>query len=214
MQKAKVLSHPFIQDALGYLRNKNTPIETFRFYSDRICEFLIYESLRNLLLKEKKILTPLTDTSIGFIDEEFVILPVLRSGIAMLLPTLHLLPKAKVGFIGLERNETTAIAREYYFKIPRINNNSIVLITDPMLATGGSTLHSLEKITPFNPKQILIICVIASQEGIKAIEKKFPNVTITTAVIDPELNSKKFIVPGLGDYGDRYFGTDELFTFR
>lgn len=207
MRKAKVLIHPIIQDALGYLRNKNTTTEVFRFYSDRICEFLIYESLRSLLLKEKNISTPLTSALIGHIDEEFIVLPVLRSGIAMLIPLLKLLPKVNVGFIGLERNESTAIAREYYFKIPKINGDSIVLITDPMLATGGSTVHSLEKIVPFHPKLILVISVIASREGIEAIARKFPNVTITTAVIDPELNSKKFIVPGLGDYGDRYFGT-------
>lgn len=208
MQHTKILTHPLIQDALGFLRNKDLPMEEFRFHSDRICEFLIFESLKDLILKNKEIATPLTKTNIQFLQEEFVILPVLRSGIAMLIPSLKLLPKSHVGFIGLERNEETAVAKEYYFKIPTIDKNSIVLITDPMLATGGSTLHSIQKIIDFHPKEILVICVISSQEGIDSIENKFPQVRITTAAIDPELNSKKYIVPGLGDYGDRYFGTE------
>ncbi len=112
-----------------------------------------------------------------------------------------------MGVVGLQRDEKTAVASEYYWKLPKINENSVVIITDPMLATGGSLLHLLKKITPLKPKEIRIVCVMAAPEGIAAIRAEYPEVKIFTAAIDERLNEKKYIVPGLGDYGDRYFGT-------
>ena len=133
--------------------------------------------------------------------------PVLRAGVAMLFEAIKLLPNAKVGFVGLERDENTAVASQYYWKLPPITQDSTIIVIDPMLATGGSLVHLLRQILPKKPKQIIIVSVIAAPEGVALIEKEFPNVKIYTAALDKGLDDKKFIVPGLGDYGDRYFGT-------
>jgi uracil phosphoribosyltransferase len=121
---------------------------------------------------------------------------------------MELLPKAKVGFVGLERNENTAVASQYYWKIPAISSKTTVIVTDPMLATGGSLVHLLQKIVPYKPLQIIIVSVISAPEGVGLIGKEFPEVKVFTASLDEKLNDKKYIVPGLGDYGDRYFGTE------
>jgi len=118
-----------------------------------------------------------------------------------------LLPKSKVGFVGLQRDEETAVASEYYWKLPPLTTESVVIITDPMLATGGSILHLLKVVSKEKIKELRVVCVIAAPEGIEAIHKEFPDVHIYTGSVDSHLNSKKYIVPGLGDYGDRYFGT-------
>jgi uracil phosphoribosyltransferase len=124
-----------------------------------------------------------------------------------LFGALQLLPKSKVGFVGLQRDEKTAVASEYYWKLPPLSEESVVIITDPMLATGGSILHLLHTVSKEKIKELRIVCVIAAPEGIEAIHHEFPDVHIFTGAIDSHLNEKKYIVPGLGDYGDRYFGT-------
>ena len=141
------------------------------------------------------------------LNDEVVFIPVLRAGVAMLFEAIKLLPNAKVGFVGLERDENTAVASQYYWKLPPITQDSTIIVIDPMLATGGSLVHLLRQILPKKPKQIIIVSVIAAPEGVALIEKEFPNVKIYTAALDKGLDDKKFIVPGLGDYGDRYFGT-------
>jgi len=204
-----VVDHPFIADSLTHLRNKESDLTKFRRHSDRLCQLLFAEAIRGLDFNYKKITTPLNiSIESPKLADEVIIVPVLRAGLAMLFGAMSLLPKSKIGFIGLERDEKTAIAHEYYCKLPQINPNSVVIITDPMLATGGSLLHLLRKITPFKPKEIRIVCVIAAPEGVKLIRDEFPQVKIFAAALDDHLNEIKYIVPGIGDYGDRYFGTN------
>jgi len=202
------VDHPFIKDSLAHLRDQQTELAKFRRHSDRLCELLFAEAIRGLEFNEVEITTPLEVTiKAEKLKDEVIVIPILRSGLAVLFGAMSLLPKSKIGFIGLERDEKTAIAKEYYCKLPKIRENSVVIITDPMLATGGSLLHTLKKIAGLKPKDIRIVCVIAAPEGIKAVEKEYPKVAIFTASVDEYLNENKYIVPGLGDYGDRYFGT-------
>jgi len=203
-----IVNHPFIIDSLSHLRDQYTDLAKFRRHSDRLCELLFAEAIKGLEFENVEITTPLEVTiKAKKLKDEVIIVPVLRSGLAMLFGAMQLLPKSKIGFIGLERDEKTAVAREYYCKLPNIRQNSIVIITDPMLATGGSLLHLLEKIKTQKPKEIRIVSVISAPEGLMFIRKKFPKVKIFTAAIDQKLNKFKYIVPGIGDYGDRYFGT-------
>lgn len=203
-----VVNHAIIADALAHLRNQYTALSTFRHFSDRICQVLFSEVVKNLELEVGETITPLeVSVKTQTIKEEIVLIPILRSGLAMLSPALRLLPEVKVGFIGLERNEETAIAKEYYWKCPKIREGDMVIITDPMLATGGSMLQLLDKITSKSPKEVRIVSVVTAPEGINLIGNKYPNVKIFTAAIDKCLNDVKYIVPGIGDYGDRYFGT-------
>jgi uracil phosphoribosyltransferase len=139
---------------------------------------------------------------------EIIIIPILRAGIAMLRGALGALPNAKVGFVGLKRNEETAIAQEYYWNLPELTNNSTIIITDPMLATGGSAHHVLKRINPLPHESIRVVCVVAAPEGIAKVHQDFPDVRIFAAAVDKGLNDKKYILPGLGDYGDRYMGTE------
>jgi len=210
MTKAKVhvVNHPFVTDSLAHLRDKNTKLKKFRFHSDQICNFLFAEAIRGLEFKACEIETPIQATGVQKLKDEVVVVPVLRSGIAMLFGAMHLLPKSKIGFVGLERNEKTAVAREYYWKLPKLTQNSVVIVTDPMLATGGSILHVLDHIAEETTKAMRVVCVVAAPEGIKVVQTKYPEVEIFTAAIDERLNKIKYIVPGLGDYGDRYFGTE------
>lgn len=207
MNKVHVIDHPFAQDSLTHLRNKETDLQKFRHHSDKICQLLFSEAIRGLALELFQIQTPLEQMKSPKLADEIIVVPVLRSGIAMLFGAMHLLPKSKIGFVGLERDEKTAIAHEYYWKLPAINDNSVVIVTDPMLATGGSIAHLIERVEKEKPKQIRVVSVISAPEGIKLINDRFPEVEIFTASIDQKLNNNKYIVPGLGDYGDRYFGT-------
>ena len=209
MNNVTVVDNPYVASALSELRDRDTKRTAFRHFSDQLCQILLSESLRGLPQKKTIIQTPVTDTEVERLQvEDIVIVPILRAGIAMLPAAFTLLPKAKVGFVGLERDEETAEAREYYYKMPEITENSTVIIVDPMLATGGSIVHVLERLTKTPAKEIRIVCVISAPEGIEKVHGKFPNIKIFTAVVDDLLNDKKYIVPGLGDYGDRYFGTE------
>lgn len=207
MLHVQVLTHPFISDSLMHLRDKETEIEKFRHHSDKICQLLITEVTKDVELKEVTVQTPIEETKAQKLSDEVIIVPVLRAGLAMLVGALNFLPKSRVGFVGLERDEQTAIAHEYYWKLPKISAGSLVIVTDPMLATGGSILHVLRRISQEHPRKIRIACVISAPEGIEAVNKEFPDVEIFTTAVDNSLNDKKYIVPGLGDYGDRYFGT-------
>lgn len=207
MKNLHIIHHPIIQDSLTHLRNQETDLQSFRHHSDKMTQLLLVESLRDLALTDREVMTPLVTTIGVNLKDEVVVIPVLRAGIAMLSGAMQLLPKVKVGFVGMQRDEQTAIASEYYWKLPLITEESVVIITDPMLATGGSLLHLLRQIVPKEPMCIKIVCVISAPEGVQALEKEFPDVQIYTAALDERLNEKKYIVPGLGDYGDRYFGT-------
>lgn len=204
-----VIDHPFADDALSHLRDEKTEIASFRRHSDQLCQLLFTEAIRGLDMLDVPVMTPVTvETKTQRLKDEVIIMPILRAGLAILFGAIQLLPKSKVGFVGLQRDEKTAISSEYYWKLPAVKENSVVIITDPMLATGGSLLHLLRKITLLKPKEIRIVCVIAAPEGLLAIRQEFPKIKIFTAAIDEKLNEKKYIVPGLGDYGDRYFGTE------
>lgn len=211
MKNVIVSQNQIIQDGLGYLRNRKSDIKTFRYYAGRLIRILISESLNETDVEQYQVLTAFKKTAVKRIKSEFILLPILRAGIAMLESALELLPEAGVGFAGLVRDEKTALAREYYWKVPSIKGKT-VLILDPMLATGGSILHVLKKLREINqtPKEIRIICVVAAPEGIEVIHKEFPEVRIYTASVDQGLNPKKFIVPGLGDFGDRFFKTEDM----
>jgi len=203
------IDHPFVIDSLTHLRDVDTGLQKFRHHSDQICQLLFAEAIRGLEFKTVTITTPIEKTSAQKLQDEVIVVPVLRAGLAMLFGALQLLPKSKIGFVGLERDEETAVAREYYWKLPKITPSSVVIVTDPMLATGGSILHLLRRVSQEHPKNIRVVCVIASPEGVAALQAEFPDVEIFTAAVDSRLNAKKYIVPGLGDYGDRYFGTTE-----
>ncbi len=207
MIKTKLVAHPVVVDSIAYLRDKNTDLARFRHYSDKVCQALFFEAMRELDTQEVDLQTPITWTKGQKLNAEIVVVPVLRAGLAMLFGALRMLPQIKVGFVGMARDEETAEANQYYWKLPNINQETTVVITDPMLATGGSLLHLLRQIKPLKPKKIKIVVVIAAPEGIAAIEAEFPEVEIYVAAVDEKLNEKKYIVPGLGDYGDRYFGT-------
>jgi uracil phosphoribosyltransferase len=208
MKNLFVNTHPLVKDSLTHLRDKDSKIHKFRHHSDKICNLLFADAISDLDTQEREIETPITKTKGNCLADDIVIVPVLRSGLAMLFGAMQLLPKARVGFVGMERDEETAVAHEYYWKLPELKENSVVIVTDPMLATGGSIYFLLEKMATLKPKEIRVVSVVSAPEGIERIQKDFPDVKIFTAALDEALNEQKYIVPGLGDYGDRYFGTD------
>lgn len=203
------VGHPFVKDSLAHLRDIQTDIRRFRFHSDQICHLLFAEAIQGLDFRSVEINTPVARTVVEKLADEIVVVPVFRAGLAMLFGALQLLPKSKIGFVGYARDEQTAIAREYYWKLPVITEHSVVIVTDPMLATGGTILHMLRRLVESGqkPKEVRVVSVVASPEGIQAVHAEFPDVKIYCAAVDQGLNDKKYIVPGLGDYGDRYFGT-------
>ncbi len=207
MKNVHIIDHPFVADSLTHLRDKQTQVDKFRRHSDRLCRLLFAEAIRGLTFQFQEIETPLAKIQAPKLADEIVVVPVLRSGIAMLFGAMDLLPKSTIGFVGLARDEETAVAKEYYWKLPKLSKHSVVIVTDPMLATGGSLLHLLNRVSQEEIKEMRVVCVIAAPEGIKAIHAQFPDIAIYTAAVDDHLNEKKYIVPGLGDYGDRYFGT-------
>lgn len=204
----KVVDHPLVQDGMAHLRNTKTDIERFRYYSDKVCQILFAEAIRGFDVRSEAIETPCGKTKVEKLVDDIVVVPVLRSGICMLPGAMWMLPKIKIGFVGMERDEETAVAREYYWKLPEVGKKTVVIVTDPMLATGGSILHLMKRMDKFKPKLIRVVCVVAAPEGIKLVHDNFPGVEIFTAAVDKKLNKQKFIVPGIGDYGDRYFGTE------
>ena len=203
----QIIDHPFAIDSLSHLRNKDTELQKFRHHSDKICQLLFTDAVRGMEMRSVNIETPLEAITAHKLADEVVVVPVLRAGLAMLFGAMKLLPKSKIGFVGLERDEKTAVAHEYYWKLPPISSNTVVIITDPMLATGGSILQLLKRVSKENPKEMRVVSVLAAPEGIKAIQDNFPEVKIFVGAVDDRLNDQKYIVPGLGDYGDRYFGT-------
>jgi uracil phosphoribosyltransferase len=165
------------------------------------------EATKDVPMNERTIETPLAATTGYSIQESLVFVPVLRAGISMLFPARDFLPSAPVGFIGLERDEATAVAREYYKKLPQTLKDKRVLILDPMLATGGSLIDTIAALENKSTSTICAVCIVAAPEGIELLNRRYPEVDIYTAAVDSHLDDKKFIVPGLGDFGDRYFGT-------
>jgi len=204
----KVVEHPLVQDALAELRDAKTAPPAFRRAANRISVLLAAEALRDVPVSPAVVTTPLGPADGRVVDTDVVVVPVLRAGLGMLDAVLELLPAARVGHIGLQRDEATAIASRYYSKLPPNLMDSFVLMIDPMLATGGSAAAAIDLIKAAGAKTIRMICIVSAPEGVKLLENRHPDMVIYTPVIDRELNSHKFIVPGLGDFGDRLYGTN------
>lgn len=202
-----LITHPFVHDALATLRDASTPPDIFRRVTRRMSLLIAAEVLKEIRTVEGTVQTPLGPAYARRVDARVTLVPVLRAGLGMIEGVLELLPKARVGHIGLQRDESTAEALRYYLKLPPDIADDVVLVTDPMLATGGSALAAIELLREAGVRDIRFVCVVAAPEGIAAIERRFPDVPIYTTVVDRELNAQKFIVPGLGDFGDRLFGT-------
>jgi len=207
MGNVNLIEHPLLWHSLTMIRDKNTETGDFRRHSGIVSQIIIMEATRGLQLQSKDITTPLT-SMIGYEAKSSVVfVPVLRAGISMLMPAKDFIPWAPVGFIGLERDEETAIAREYYQKFPKNLEEKHVLVLDPMLATGGSLCDTISALKKKGANIISALCIVAAPEGIDHLQQLHPGVEIYTAAIDDHLDENKFIVPGLGDFGDRYFGT-------
>ena len=200
------LSHPLKDYYLTILRDKNTTVEDFRTYTSKLSYLLILEGTRNISLLKKAIETPLIKTDGYEIENENVAVSVLRAGLGLVDGVKDLIPNISFGYIGVQRNEETAEPEYYYENLPNLKNKN-VFILEPMLATGGSLSFAIDKVKESSPKNIIALTVISAPEGIKKIEKTHPDITIVTANIDEKLNENWYIVPGLGDMGDRLFGT-------
>ena len=202
-----LVEHPLVQDILAELRDATTTPERFRQLAGRISVLLAAEALREIPSDGDTVTTPLGPAPARRVRTDVVLVPVLRAGLGMLPGMLELVPGARVGHIGLQRDERTAVASQYYAKLPSALEESYVLMIDPMLATGGSAVAALEMLTRAGARNIRLVCIVAAPEGIAAVEKAYPKVPIYTPAIDERLNDQKFIVPGLGDFGDRLYGT-------
>jgi uracil phosphoribosyltransferase len=201
-----VSSHPLVLDSLAGLRDRTTEPEKFRVLARKIITLLLYEATADLRVRPGTVQTPLKEAAATFVEREVVAIPVLRSGLGILGPVLELLPSVSVGYIGLERDDETAVARIYYQKLPELAGK-VPLLLDPMLATGGSAAQALDLIKAAGGRDTRMICVVAAPEGVKVLEDRHPEVRIFTAALDDGLDERAFIVPGLGDFGDRLFGT-------
>ena len=202
-----IVDHPLVHDALAELRDKRTTPDRFRRAATRISVLLAAEAMREVPTNVVTVDTPLGPADGRTTSDEVVVVPVLRAGLGMLDAVLDLVPRARVGHIGLQRDEMTAVASQYYAKLPPRLANSFVLMIDPMLATGGSAVAALDLLRAAGARQIRIVCIVAAPEGLQVVERHHPGVGIYTPVIDRGLNEHKFIVPGLGDFGDRLYGT-------
>lgn len=201
------MSHPIVQDILCDLRDVRTPPDTFRTLARRISLLLAAEATRDLRTRPVTVETPLAPVHGSRVDADVVVVPVLRAGLGMLDAVLDVVPTARVGHIGLQRDEVTAVASRYYAKFPGGLETSVILMIDPMLATGGSAVAALDLLTSHGARDIRLLCIVAAPEGLQLVEDKHPGVRVYTPVVDERLNAHKFIVPGLGDFGDRLYGT-------
>jgi uracil phosphoribosyltransferase len=202
-----VVRHPLVEDVLVALRDKRTPSADFRRLARRLSLLLVAEATRDLPLADTTVETPLEITPAKRLRERVVAVPVLRAGLGMLDAFLELVPSAQVGYFGLERNEETAVARRYYEKVPKRLEDAIVFLLDPMLATGGSAALAVDGLRSLGARHIRLLSIVAAPEGVAHLEATEPGTEIYTAAVDRALNDRKFILPGLGDFGDRLFGT-------
>lgn len=202
-----LVSHPLVHDALAGLRDSATGPDSFRRLAARASLLIAAEVLRDLPTREGTVTSPLGPALARRVETDVVVVPVLRAGLGMVEAVLELAPHARVGHIGLQRDETTAIASQYYLRIPEGLEDSFVLVVDPMLATGGSAIGALNLVCKAGARNVRLACIVAAPEGIAAVERAHPDVPIFTPVIDQMLNDRKYIVPGLGDFGDRLYGT-------
>lgn len=201
------ISHPVVDRDLTILRNKHTNTADFRLAMGRIATILAYQALKDLPLKKVEIETPVIKTSGYQIDTEIIIVPILRAGLSLVDALIDFIPDASVGHLGMYRDETTHTPVDYYSNLPNKLETATVLLVDPMLATGGSADDAINFLKEKGAANIRFISLISAPDGLARLIKKYPDVSIITAAVDEKLNSDAFIVPGLGDAGDRYFGT-------
>lgn len=206
--KIFIMDHPLIQHKLTFLRDKNTGTQQFRTLVGEIANLMCYEATRDLPLMEVETETPIQKATTKVIaGRKLAFVPILRAGLGMVDGVLQLVPSAKVGHIGLYRDEKTLQPVEYYNKLPPDTNERDVIVLDPMLATGGSAIDAITIVKRANPRSVKFLCIIAAPEGLKALSEAHPDVQIYCAALDEKLNENGYIMPGLGDAGDRIFGT-------
>ena len=207
MKGVTVIAHPLVQHNLTRLRDKRTQPQEFRRLLGEIASLMLYEATRSFATSPISVQTPLAPARGFRLKREVVLVPVLRAGLGMLDSILQLIPNARVGFIGLKREETTLRAQFYHKSLPKNLSRFEVILIDPMLATGGSAVAALDLIAEQGAKQVRLVNLVAAPEGIRRVRKSYPKLPIFTAAIDRRLNNKGYILPGLGDVGDRLFGT-------
>ncbi|MBE6870549.1 MAG: uracil phosphoribosyltransferase [Ruminococcaceae bacterium] len=208
MKNVTIFDHPLIQHKTTIIRQKATPNKEFREIIQEITMLMCYEALRDLPVEAVEIETPIKKTKQNLIKgKKLAVVPILRAGLGMVDGMLSLVPSAKVGHIGMYRDEETLQPHEYYCKLPPDIEERLIVVVDPMLATGGSAIDAISQIKSYGGKHIKFLCIIAAPEGIEALSKAHPDVEIYCANVDEGLNENGYIVPGLGDAGDRIFGT-------
>jgi len=200
-------SHPLVQHHLTILRDRDTRAAEFRRACKRITEVIMLESAKSLSLDEVTVQTPLELTQGARLSAGVVFVPILRAGLGMLDSAMSIIPGSRVGYIGMERDEVSAEATCYYSKMPDLSVSSRVIVLDPMLATGGSAVQCIDELKKHGAKEVTMVCIIAAPEGVEALERAHSDVPIITGKIDRLLNEQKYILPGLGDFGDRLFDT-------
>lgn len=208
MKNLIVISHPLVKRDLTLLRDKQTPNNQFRSILRRTSTLMAYEVTRKLPLKEISVATPLEKTKGSIVAKPVVLVPILRAGLGLVGGFVEVIPDARVGHIGLYRDEETLRPVDYYFKVPRNLKKALVLVLDPMLATGGSGTAAISYLKQKGAKSIMYVSLVAAPEGVRKIVKDHSDVIIYTCALDRELNKKGYILPGLGDAGDRIFGTE------
>ncbi len=208
MAKTVVMDHPLIQHKIGIIRQENTSSKEFREMIGEVAMLMCYEAARELPLEDVNISTPICDTTVKrLVGKKMAVVPILRAGLGMVEGMLTIIPAAKVGHIGLYRNPETLEPVEYYCKLPSDIASREVFVTDPMLATGGSATAAITMLKQKGAKKIHFMCIIAAPEGVKKMHEMHPDVDLFIGVLDDHLNDHGYIVPGLGDAGDRIFGT-------
>lgn len=208
MKNVIELQHPIIEHKLSILRDKKTSTKEFRELIKEISMFLCYEAIKDAKLDEVTVETPITKMKTHKVNEDqYVFLPILRAGLGMVDGVIEVLPTAKIGHVGMYRDEKTFEPVNYFFKVPKNIEKREAIILDPMLATGGSACDAIELLKSKGVEKIKFLCIISAPEGLKKVTDKYPDIKIYTACIDDHLNENMYIVPGLGDAGDRIFGT-------
>ncbi len=202
-----LVEHPCVQHKLAIIRDAETGHKRFRELATEITKFLCYEALQNVQVRDVTVTTPIGDARCKKIDTDLVVVPILRAGVGMLDGILELVPTARVGFVGLYRDEETKRPVTYYERFPPQIKGGTCIVIDPMLATGGSTVAALDLLRQSGADNIVVICIVTCPEGLQLVESEHPDVPVFTAAIDERLDERKYIVPGLGDAGDRLFGT-------
>jgi uracil phosphoribosyltransferase len=208
MKNLIIIDHPLVKRDLTILRNKKTPSHQFRAILRRMASLMAYEVSRDFQTKEISIQTPLEKTKGVIVEQQIVLVPILRAGLGLVDGFVEVMPNVRVGHIGLFRDEETLKPVDYYFKVPRNLDKALVLLLDPMLATGGSAAAAISYLKKKGARNIRMVNLVAAPEGVKTVRKAHPDVTMYTCALDRELNNRGYILPGLGDAGDRMFGTE------